>query len=84
MLEKIKKDSIRIFKEIGFNITIEVGLAKCIFLDISLDISRNEYKPYRKENLYIKYIDNNSNHSSIIKKNLPKMVQKRINALCKN
>ena len=51
MLEKIKKDSIRIFKEIGFNITIEVGLAKCNFLDISLDISRNEYKPYRKENL---------------------------------
>ena len=80
MLEKIKKDTMRIFKEIGFDITIEVVLAKCNFLDISLNISRNEYKSYRKENLDIKYIDRNFNHPIIIKKN----GTKRINALCKN
>ena len=56
----------------------------CSFLDITLDIVSNEYKPYRKENLKIKYIDQNSNHPYIIKKNFPTMIQNRIIKLSKN
>ena len=34
------------FKKLRFKITIEKGLAKLNFLDVTLDISKNEYKPY--------------------------------------
>ena len=33
----------------------------------------NLYKPYRKENSEVRYINNKSNHPKIIKKNLPNM-----------
>ena len=83
-LERIKKQTIKIFKDIGFKITIDIGATSCNFLDIALDIANNEYKPYHKEKLKIKYIDQNSNHPYIIKKNLPTMIQNRIIKLSKN
>ena len=76
MLKKIKKDTVRIFKELGFKITIETGLTKCNFLHVTMNISKNDYKLYRKENINIKYIERYSNHPNVIKKNLPKMIQK--------
>ena len=58
-LEKLKKNTIKCFKNIGFDITISVGTNKCNFLDLTLDLSNNLYMPYRKENACIKYITNN-------------------------
>ena len=40
-----------------------------------------EIKADRKEISSIRYINNNSNHPTIIKKNLPKMIEKRLNRL---
>ena len=82
-LERLKKNTIKTFNELGFKITIDIGTTKCNFLDISLDTSNNTFKPYQKENSSIKYINNFSNHPSIIKKNLPKMIEKRLNRLSK-
>ena len=84
MLDNLRKKTIATLKKLGFKITIETGLVKCNFLDITLDMARNIYKPYRKENMCIRYIDKKSNHPSIIKKNLPIMIEKRINTLSKN
>ena len=62
----------------------KLGDTTCNFLDITLDIVNSEYKPYHKENLKIKYIEQNSKHPYIIEKNLPTMIQKQINKLSKN
>ena len=83
-MENIKKKTIKTFKDIGFKITIDTGALKCNFLDVTLDLANNEFKPYKKENTEIRYINNNSNHPKIIKKNLPAMVEKRLIRLSKN
>merc|ERR1712096_138222 len=46
-LENIKKKTIKIFKDIGFKITIDTGATKCNFLDVTLDLANNEFKPYK-------------------------------------
>ena len=83
-LENIKKKTIKLFSDIGFKITIDVGSTICNFLDTTLDMTNNLYKPYRKENSEVRYINNKSNHPKIIKKNLPAMIERRINRLSKN
>ena len=83
-LENKKKKTIKIFKDIGFKITIDTGATKCNFLDVTLDLANNIFKPYKKDNTEIRYINNNSNHPKIIKKNLPAMVEKRLTKLSKN
>ena len=54
------------------------------FLDVTLDLSNNIFKPFRKPNAASVYIDANSNHPGYIKKELPKMGEKRITSLSAN
>ena len=83
-LENIKKKTIKLFNDIGFKITIDVGTTVCNFLDTTLNLTNNIYKPYRKENSEVRYINNKSNHPKVIKRNLPAMIERRINKLSKN
>ena len=53
-------------------------------LDTTLNLTDNKYKPYSKEDSNVRYIHKKSNHPIIIKKNLPEMIQIRINRLSKN
>ena len=46
------------------------------FLDIILDLTNNSYTPYIKENYLTRYINFNSNHPTVIKKKLPKIIKK--------
>ena len=48
------------------------------FLDISLNLKKQIYAPYRKNNNETKYIKTESNHPNSIIKQIPKMVGKRI------
>ena len=48
-LENTKKKTIKLFNEIGFKITIDIGAATCNFLDTTLNLTDDEYKPYHKE-----------------------------------
>ena len=68
----------KIIKDIGFSSTIDVGMTKCSFLDITSDVANKYHMPYRKENSSIKYINKNSNHPMIIKTNLTKMIEERL------
>ena len=70
-----------VFKYIDFNIIIDIEMTRCNYLDITLDIANSCYMPYRKENFSIRYI---SNHPTIIRKNLPKMIEKRLKRLPTN
>ena len=55
---KTSKNLRSIFKEHGFNITIEKSLFQTDFLNIKLNLRDNIYKPFKKENATIKYINN--------------------------
>ena len=82
--ENTKKKTIKLFNEIGLKITIDISTTTCNFLDTTLNLTDDEYKPYRKENSDVKYINKKSNHPIVIKKNLPEMIEKKINRLSKS
>ena len=76
-LEKIKKDIIKIFKNVGFNITVDIGVTFTNFLDISLDLMLGRYQVYSKPKTRKMYIHRHSNHPPSITKQLPKMIENR-------
>ena len=65
----------------GLRITIEGNLDKVNFLDISLDLTLDEYRPYMKPNSNPRYIDVRSNHPEYVIKSVPAGVNKRLNIL---
>ena len=76
--ENIKKEICRIFKSFGLTITIDANKKAVDFLDITLDIKTNTFKPYVKPNNKIHYVNKNSCHPRTVIKNLPESVNKRI------
>ena len=70
-----------IFKEHGFDITIEEGLFQTDFLDIKLNLKDNIYKPFKTEISKIMYINNESNHSKTIRKAINPMINQRLSNL---
>ena len=83
-VEKIKKTICAIFKEQNLKITIEANKKIIDFLDISLNLNDNTYKPYTKPGNNILYVHKDSNHPPAILKNIPKSVNKRLNEISSN
>ena len=76
--EVMKKKICQIFKKEGLNVTIEANTKITDFLDITLDLQNNNYRPFtKKENTTI-YINRSSNHPRSVLKNIPASVNKRI------
>ena len=48
--DRIRKKLIKIFKDNGLKITIEMRLHKVDYLDVTLDLANNTYRPYKKPN----------------------------------
>ena len=80
-VEAIKKEMCKIFKRNSLQITIEKVVD---FLDITLDLRIEIYKPYKKPNSNLTYIHKQSNHPPSIIKNLPKNINKRLSTNSKN
>ena len=66
-----------------FNITIKLGLKRVEFLDVIMDMNSDTYRPYQKSNSKTIYMNNYSNHPNYIKKQLPNMINNRLNAVSK-
>ena len=66
------------FKEIGFKIKIQTNLELVDFLDITFNLSNGTYKPYRKPNDNLLYINSSSKHPPQILKQLPTSTAKRL------
>ena len=79
--ERMRKDIIKLFRENDLNITIDMGLSEVNFLDVSLSLLKENFKPYRKPNSETLYINNQSNHPPNIIKQIPKMIESRISEL---
>ena len=82
--ERLRKSIFKTVKDIGFRITLQIGHVRTNFLDVSLDLFRDSYMPYRKPNSTTTYIDSKSNHPKHVKSSLPLMIGKRLAALSKN
>ena len=80
----IQKRIIRAFKFWGFKIEISSNIKIVNFLDVTLDLSSNSYKPFIKSNQNPTYINVNSNHPKNIIKQIPKAVNLRIGKLSAN
>ena len=74
-INQLCKKIIKIFKEIDFKIDIETNLKIVDFLDITFNLINGSYKPYKKPNNTLLYINKNSNHPPQIIIELPKILQ---------
>ena len=78
-MDKIRKEIIQIFKAIGFQIDININLKIIDFLDVTFNLSENSYKPYKKPNSKLLYINTESNHPPEVLKHIPISINKRLN-----
>ena len=83
-LEKHKKGIVKLFKENGLDITIETGLKSIDFLDVTFNLSEDSYKPYKKPNSELLYVNKQSNHPSTVLKHIPNSVNQRLNRISSN
>ena len=79
-----QKKIIRTFKFFGFKMEISSNIKVANFLDVTLNLFDNSYRPFLKTDEYPPYIYVNSNHPNSIIKQLPKAVNTRISRLSSN
>ena len=83
-LDKIRKKLKDIFTSLELDITIETGLHKMDFLDVTFDLMTGTYAPYRKPNDTPTYVHTESNHPAHVIKNIPLAVNKRLCSISSN
>lgn len=77
-VDKMRKDIIKLFKSIGFQIEIVTGLYSVDFLDVTFNLKHGTYQPYKKPNDTMQYIHTSSNHPQQILKQLPIAIADRL------
>ena len=76
--EKVTKNVIGLFKDIGFNLEIETNLKEVDFLDVSFNLRNGTCRPYNKPNDKLLYIHSLSNHPPNVIKQIPDSIQERL------
>ena len=76
--ERMRQQIIQIFREHGLSITIFINLKTVNFLDVTLDLAKNEFKPYRKPGDKPLYVNSQSNHPPQVLKNIPLGIERRL------
>ena len=79
--ERMRKRLIKTFQDNDLSISSQTNITSTNFLDITLNLTTESYKPYRKPNDQPLYIDKYSNHLRHIIKTLPNTISKRISEL---
>ena len=75
---------IKVFKDHGLSITIFTGLTRVNFLNVTLDLEKDEFKPYRKPGDKPLYVSALSNHPPAVLKNIPLGINKRLSEISSN
>ena len=73
--ERIKKKLQKLFKNNGLEIVIECNKKIVDYLDITLNLNDDTYKPYSKPDTKIQYINTKSNHPPNIINQIPKTIE---------
>ena len=76
--DRVHKKIISIFKNIDFKIEIVTNLTEVDFLDVTFNLENNTYRPYKKPNYKLIYIDVLSNYPPQIKKQPTKTISDRL------
>ena len=84
ILDKMKKNSIAVFRQEGFTMTIDINLIETKFLDVTFNLATSKFFPFKKPYNVPLYINVKSNHPSTIIKCLPKVISKRLSELSCN
>ena len=66
--DRVRKKIISIFKNVDFKIEIVTSLTEVDFLAVTFNLENKTYRPYKKSNDKLTYIDLSSNHPPQIKK----------------
>ena len=70
------KNIIKTFKDMGFDIDVETNLKIVDFLDITFNLNNGTYRPYKKPNDLLLYINKSSNPQII--NQFPKGIYERL------
>ena len=82
--ENIKKKICTILKKNNLKLTIEANQKIVNYLDVTLDLTNDTYRPYKKPNDTPLYISTLSNHPPSILKAVPKGINQRLSNLSAN
>ena len=77
-IDRMRKNIIKIFQDIGFTIDVETNLKNVDSLAITFNLNNDTYRPYKKPNDLLSYINKSSNHSPQIINQLPKIINERL------
>ena len=81
-LDQIRKQLIALFKFHGLKIEFEkLGKTLVNFLDVTLDLETETFKPYRKPNDRPLYVHSLSNHPPSVIKAIPKSINRRLSSI---
>ena len=80
MIDQMRKSLINCFQKNNLKDKIELSTQRVDFLDITMDLEKDEYLPFRKKKVQNIYININSNHPYLIKREIPSMVQERLSS----
>ena len=83
-IERLEKNVVKNIKDYGLNITIEANLHIVNYLDVTFDLRKGTYLPYRKSDNPPVHINSCSNHPPTVIKQLPKSISKRLSDLSSN
>ena len=78
--DRTRKKIVKIFKDTDFSIDITTNLVEVNFLDVTFNLLNETYRPYRKPNDELKYINVSSNHPPQIIKQLVNTINGRLSA----
>ena len=82
--DQARKKLHEIFKEHELRVTAKINHHVVNFLDVTLNLSEENYQPYRKPNNDPLYVDARSNHPPNVIKQIPKSISMRLSSLSSN
>ena len=77
-MDSVRKNVKKIFKQVGFKIEIQTHLKIVNFLDVTFNLANCTYRPYKKANESLLYLNTSSNHPSQVIKQLPTSISESI------
>jgi hypothetical protein len=83
-MDKIKKHFVDIFKINNLHLSINCNMKIVNFLDLTLNLESNSYRPYSKPDSILNYIHVDSNHPPSILKSLPRTIELRLSTASSN
>ena len=77
-IDRMRKNIIKIFKDIGSAIDVEINLKIVDFLDITFNLNNGTHRPYKKPNDLLSCINKSSDHLPQIINQLAKTIHERL------